>query len=154
MLRHRRNQGFTLLELAVVVIILAVLSSIAVPRYGRAIANYRASSAARRVAADIALTQARARALSTSQSIVFSTSQNNYQITGMADPDHPASTYTVGLSDLTAGASLTGASFGQSSTLTFNGYGIPAAGGTITLTSGAATRTITVAADSGAATVR
>jgi MSHA pilin protein MshC len=150
----RPSRAFTLIELAVVVAILAVLSAIAVPRYANAISNYRANAAARRIAADIALTQARARALSSSQSITFSIDHNGYQITGMNDPDHPGATYTVSLSDLTAGAKLTAISIANSTTLTFNGYGMPSAAAALTITSGTATRTISVAADTGAVSIQ
>jgi prepilin-type N-terminal cleavage/methylation domain-containing protein len=151
--RSCRNRGFTLVELAVVVVIMAVLAQLAIPRYARAISNYRADAAIRRIAADIALAQARARALSTSQTITFSLAQNNYQITGMTDPDHPASTYTVSLADQTTGAALSVVAFGNALSLTFNGYGIPSSAGTITVTSGTASRSLTVAADSGSVTL-
>jgi prepilin-type N-terminal cleavage/methylation domain-containing protein len=150
----RRGRGFTLVELAVVVVVMAVLAQVAVPRYGRAISNWRAEAAARRIASDIGVAQARARALSTSQSIVFSTGSNSYQITGMADPDHPGTTYTVGLADQTTGAVVGSAAFGGSSTLTFNGYGSPTNGGSVVVTSGTATRTVVVAAETGAVSVQ
>lgn len=148
------RRGFTLIELAVVIVILAIVTSIAVPRYASALSNYRVNAAARRIAAEIAVTQTRARALSTTQSISFSTASNSFSITGMTDPDHPASTYTVSLSSTTTGAVLAAALFANAATLSFNGYGVPSSSGTITVTSGAATRTLTVAADSGAVTIQ
>jgi prepilin-type N-terminal cleavage/methylation domain-containing protein len=151
---NRRRRGFTLVELAVVVSIIAVMAQMAIPRYGRAISNYRAEAAARRIAADIGVAQARARALSSSQSIVFSVNGNSYQITGMSDPDRPGTTYTVGLSDQTTGSVVSAAAFGNSSTLTFNGYGVPTSGGTVTVVSGTATRRVTVSADTGAVQVQ
>ena len=152
MKRPSISRAFTLVELAVVVVILAVLAQLAIPRYARAIANYRADAAIRRIAADIALTQSRARALSSSQTITFSTTANTYQITGMPDPDHPAATYTVPLADKTTGASLSAVSFNNSPSLTFDGYGAPSSAGSITVTSGIATRSLAVAADSGVVT--
>lgn len=152
--RSCRNRGFTLVELAVVVVIMAVLAQLAIPRYARAISNYRADAAIRRIAADIALTQARARALSTSQTITFNTAANTYQITGMPDPDHPAATYTVSLADQTTGATLSAAAFGNTASLTFNGYGMPTSAGAITVTSGTATRSLSLAADSGSITLQ
>lgn len=100
------------------------------------------------------MTRSRAKTLSTSQSIVFSVPQNNYQITGMTDPDHPSATYTVSLSDSSLPGTLVSATFGAGSTLTFNGYGIPSAAGSVSITSGQSASTITVDPDSGKCTIR
>jgi len=146
---RNRTRGFTLVELAIVIAIVGVLSAIAIPRFAMATSRYRVAAIARRISADITMTRNRARALSTSQSITFSTAANNYQITGMSDPDHAASTYTVSLNDASLPGQLVSTVFGTGATLTFNGYGVPSCGGTIQISSGTASATITVDPDTG-----
>jgi Tfp pilus assembly protein FimT len=134
--------------------IVTILSAIAVPRYANSLSNYRATIAARRLMADIQLAQSRARAMSTSQAVTFSVAQNTYQLTGYADPDRPTSTYTASLKDAGLSATLVSASFGGGSTLTFSGYGVPSASGTVVLRSGQAQRTVRVSADTGTVSVQ
>jgi prepilin-type N-terminal cleavage/methylation domain-containing protein len=147
---HRR--GFSLLELVVVSATITILSAIAIPRYASSIANYRASLVAKRLAADIRLAQTRARALSASQTVVFSVVQNQYQLPQLPDVDHPGKPYTVSFAGPNLSATLVSASFNGSATLTINGFGIPTAGGTIQIRNGNAVRTLTVSAATGAVT--
>jgi prepilin-type N-terminal cleavage/methylation domain-containing protein len=148
------RRGFSLLELVIVSAVITILSAIAIPRYANSIANYRVSVIARRLAADIGMAQARARALSTSQAVVFDTVQNQYQLPQLPDVDRPGQLYTVSFNDPTISATLVSASFNGSATLTINGFGVPASGGTIQVRSGSALKTLTVNADSGVVTVQ
>src|SRR5438067_10270016 len=91
-------KGYSLVELSVVVAIIAVVSAIAAPRFAGSFQRYRASAAASRIVADLALAQAKAYSTSSTMTFAFSTSGNSYQILGMSDPDRPGSTYTVKLS--------------------------------------------------------
>jgi Tfp pilus assembly protein FimT len=152
--RAGKPRGFTLFELVIVGATITVLSAIAIPRWGNSIANYRASLIARRVAADISLAQARARAASANQRVVFDIAANQYQLPEFTDPDRPSGLYTVSLTDPTLSGVLVSASFGGSPTLTMNGYGLPAAAGTIQIRSGTVTRVVTVNADTGAVTIQ
>jgi type II secretory pathway pseudopilin PulG len=147
-------RAFSLLELVVVAATITILSAIAIPRYGNSVANYRATMIARRIAADITLAQSRARALSTTQTVVFDLSQNRYQLPQFADPDRPGRTYTVSLSNPEFSATIVSADFGNSTTLSINGFGLPAAGGTVQVGSGRAARTLTVNAQSGVVTIQ
>ena len=58
---RRCGGGFSLLELVVVMVIVAILAAIATPRYGKAVARYRTASAARKIAADLTFARKRAR---------------------------------------------------------------------------------------------
>ena len=62
------RSGFTLIELVMVLAIIGLITAIAAPRYAASLARYRAESAARRVAADLALARREAAASSSSRS--------------------------------------------------------------------------------------
>ena len=76
-----RDRGLNLVEIVLVIAILSLLSAIAVPRYGNSIMRYRAESAARRVAQDLALAQAHAANAGRPQAVVFVA--RGYQMPGM-----------------------------------------------------------------------
>jgi len=150
--RRAARRGFTLVEFLLVVAIIATISMIAVPRYANAFSSYRAQSAARKVVADIQLARSRAMMQSSSQTMTFSVNLNRCQIVGMADLDRPTATYTTNFADEPYRATLKSAAFGNSSSLVFNGYGVPASGGTIVISAGSSSKTITVNAATGEAT--
>jgi prepilin-type N-terminal cleavage/methylation domain-containing protein len=146
-----QRRAFTLVELILVAAIIAVISGIAVPRYSASLSNFRARTAARRLAADIALAQSQARATSASKQIEFTAA--GYTIKGIAGLDG-AATYTVDITQDPYRAKLTTSFLPTSTVLTFDGYGWPDRGGTITIGSGSATREITVDSTSGRATIK
>jgi type II secretion system protein H len=148
---HRRP-AFSLLELVLVLVIMGVAAAIAVPRYAAALARYRAETCARRIAAD--LEQARDAACRTSgdQTIVFNPAAECYTFTGRDDPDRPGQPYTVPLAGDPYRADLVGAAFGAGAAVTFNGFGVPADGGTVTVQSGGYAWTVTVDGESGEVT--
>jgi prepilin-type N-terminal cleavage/methylation domain-containing protein len=149
--------AFSLVELLLVVSILAVMAALAVPRYVTALDDYRAEHAARRIASDIAAAQSTARATATSQSITFSLDTDSYQLPAAVAGNSPA---TITLRDAPFNADLTAAAFapaGQtqtSTTLTFNGFGVANAGGSLTVRAGGSSRTISVEQDSGTTTTK
>ena len=149
----RRGQGFTLVELVLVLGVAAVLAAIAVPRYVSATSRYRVQLAADRIARDIAHVQQRALLRGASQTITFVPASRSYTITGMVDPDFPAKTYTVSLSADPYRAATLAADFGGGAVLTFNGHGVPAAGGTVAVKAQGYACTVSVAGVSGVATV-
>ena len=151
--RTRPRAGFTLLELALVLAIVAVVSGVVVLSYGSALAGYRADAAAERLSMDIGLTQAKARGMSQSRVIIFSAGKNAYGILDEPGATSPTSPYVVYLSADPYQATLSSASFGGAGQLVFDGYGQPSSGGTVVVTVGAQSRTLTVDSTTGKVTI-
>jgi Tfp pilus assembly protein FimT len=131
-----------------------LLGGIAAPRWAGANQHYQLDLAAQRIVADLALAQSRANFARTSVTVSFLTTNNSYQILGMPNPDHSSGIYTVYLNAAPYSAVLTSASFGGTSQIIFDGYGTPTAGGTLVVTVGNRSHTITVDATSGRATIQ
>ena len=140
----RFKNAFTLLEVALVLIILGILSAIAVPRYGNFVAGQRADAAARRITTDLAFAQRHARVTSQSQTVSFYPTVDVYRFMGMPDPDNSGSDYAVQLAKEPYQASIVSADFGGDADLVFDGYGALDSGGTVVIRVGNYQRTITV----------
>jgi type II secretion system protein H len=147
-------RAFTLVELIMVIAVTGIIAAIAVPRYGNALSQYRVDVAARRIAADLALAQHRAKVAGASRTVTFNVAAASYQLTSIADFKKPAVDYTVNLSQSPYAATLTSVDMGGDTSITFNGYGVPDSGGSISVASGSKQRTVTVDATTGGATVQ
>lgn len=137
-----------------VIAIIAISAAIAAPRWSESLGRYRVDAAARRIVADLLLAQTNARATSVAQTITFSPAQDSYSLSGLKNFETNSGTYTVSLAVPPYQADLSSTDFTVSTPLTFNAFGVPSAGGKVVVTSGVFSRTITVDADSGAATVQ
>lgn len=153
-LRRRRPflRGFTLAELVIVTIIIAIMASIAIPRIANSLNRHRIEAAANRVISDIKRARRQARTTSSNQTISFDTATNSYTFVGLPDPDRPNEDYTVHLTDPPFEASLNRASFDGDSLLIFDGYGNPDSGGSVVIDVGGYCATISVDADGGEVT--
>jgi prepilin-type N-terminal cleavage/methylation domain-containing protein len=136
--------GFSLLEVVLVTAIIAVCAAIAIPRYGSATGRYRADLAARRVAADLRQTQARARMISAACTIAFTPSTSKYQIVNAPSLDGAGGTYTVDLTVPPYQARIVSASFNGSAQVAFSGWGLPSKAGTVVIAVGLEQRTISL----------
>jgi prepilin-type N-terminal cleavage/methylation domain-containing protein len=148
--RCAKRWGFSFLELMLVLVIIALVSSIAVPRYASALWRYRSEAAAGRLVADLQLAQTKARHSSDSFVVTFNVDTDRLEIIGplpvngggeevVAYTDYAAEPYHADLVEVT----FSGA------TLLFNGFGRPDQSGTIEVLCGGQTRTISVNAISG-----
>jgi Tfp pilus assembly protein FimT len=153
---RRRRTGFTLIDMALVVLILGILGAIAMPRYSQAMARYRVAVASQRIAADLALAQTIGKTTSAGQAVSFSTTNNNYQLTGYSGflGGAAQANYTVSLASSPYNATLVSASFNSTTQVTFNRFGQPDNGGTIVVQVGPFQKTITVDGNTGKVTVQ
>ncbi|MFN3166845.1 MAG: Tfp pilus assembly protein FimT/FimU [Phycisphaeraceae bacterium] len=132
-----RPNGFTLVELVMVVVIVSVLAALALPRFAQASQRQQLEAAADRVAADFALAQTRARAASQSVTLYFDLDQNTYTFNAVG-----GDATTVNLAESPYGIKISYAEFGTDSEAEFNAYGVPVDTGKVTLTNGTGTATI------------
>ena len=149
----KKHRAFSYVEVLVVVMILAIMAAVAVPKYADSLVRMRLDAAARRIVSDFAAAQARARVTSSRQTITFTVppAGSSYQIVGMSDPDRTGLTYTVNLADTSYQATLVSVNLGGDATLVYDGYGNPDSSGTIVVQSGSYTKTITIDPNTGAA---
>jgi prepilin-type N-terminal cleavage/methylation domain-containing protein len=146
-------RAFNLIELVLVLSILAMVSAIAVPRYAGSIARYRAETAARRVAADLALAASRASDAGKPQAVVFVA--RSYQMPGMPHLDGKSyGDYTVDLGAEPYNVTRLAAEFGGDAKVQFDLYGAPDTGGSVVVEVGDARRVVVLHPDSGRVEVK
>jgi prepilin-type N-terminal cleavage/methylation domain-containing protein len=149
-----RHKGFSLMELSLVVALLALLTGIAAPRYSSSANNYRVNMAARKVAADLCRARADAWNRGVHRTVTFNTTTLQYTLTAVADMNNGTLADTV-VSLKTSPYNLTqlAANFGGGTSVIFDGYGMPNNGGTVTVTSGTLSQTVTLNATTGNITI-
>lgn len=163
--RHRGPKagrgGYTLAELSIVVLILGVLTSAAVPHVTAVLDQHRVMASATRIAADINFARRNAITYGKVRSVSFDVVNDLYQIPGIPDPISPASTsYDVTLSETGYPTDLSSVNFDTQSVLTYNIFGQPLVGGipmvadgTIVVASGSSSRSVVVDPVTGKAAV-
>ena len=149
------RRGNSLIELVIVILVMSIIAAAAMPKFADSLQLSRVNSAAKRIVADLATAQARARMISASQSVVFtvSSAKSQYQLVGMPNPDRVSVSYTVALSQDPYYASLRSVDLGGDATIIFNGYGSPDSAGIIVVQVGSLTKTISIDASTGEATI-
>ena len=121
--RTSRTPGFSLFELVLVLSIMGIVAAIAVPRYARSVAAYRAEAAARRVGADLMLARAKAKAASSPRTVTFNTAAGTYTVAGLRSLDDGNAPYTVDLRAAPYHAIIEYADFGGAPQAQFDMYG-------------------------------
>ena len=147
----RSRRGFTLVDLTLTLLILGIITATATPKLSATVLRYQVDAAARRVEADINYIQSHARYTSAPCSITFTASPPSYTTTGVTHVNNSGQTYAVNLNTIGYSVALS-ASINGGSSLTYNASGVPQAGlplaaltsGTITITRGNQTKTVTI----------
>ena len=149
----RVSRGFTLLELMLVMGIVAILVTIALPRFGAAGSRYQADLAARRLVQDLVLAQSTAKAKSAAQTVTINPDTDQVILLNATALDPHTSAYITSLSDRPYQADITLSDFNGDNSIVFNGWGLPDSNGTATLSVGTETRTVLVDAETGKASI-
>ncbi len=144
-----RRGGFTLIELMTVLTIIAILATLAVPRFSASIQRQRLDAAANRIVADLRLARQHARVANVSQTVQFYPAQLQYELVGMASPNHPDEAYITDLSVTPYEIAALSANCGGDALITFDIYGVPDSGGTISVLVGDGMRIITIDGETG-----
>lgn len=147
-------RGFTLIDLILSLAVITIVAAIASPRYFSSLSRYRADAAARRVAADFALTQRMAKSTSASKTITFDSANDLYQILTLTKLDKSGDAYIVDLQDPPYQAELGLIDLGGDWQVTFDGFGIPDSGGFVTVQAGDVSYKVVLDADTGATSIK
>jgi prepilin-type N-terminal cleavage/methylation domain-containing protein len=152
--RATSRPAFSLVELTMVLAIIGIAAAIAAPRWGQALGRYRCDAAARRLVTDLAMAQTLARSTSAPQTIIFNFTAENFRISGMTYFETATGAYTVHFSQPPYLADLSSTDYVSGTPVTYNGFGVLSAGGAVVISSGGFSRTVTIEAGSGAATIQ
>lgn len=143
---HARRPGFSLVELATVVAIMAILAAIAMPRMAAAAARRNLDAAVQRLVADLRHAQQHALASSANVSVTFNTDSESYSVDA-PDPISGAASYVVDLSAGSTNADLLSTTL-PAGVATFDANGLCATSGSIRLSVGGFRRVVTITAGS------
>ena len=164
------RNGYTLIEVVIVLLVFGIMAAAAAPRYLEATARFRADAAARRIAADLNYLRERAmlRGAATEQILKIDAATEQYKMSSVQDIDHPANSYLVDLSKSAYPVDVVSATFTDTEGATsdnmilYDLHGLPRVGspsvallsGEIVVASGSQTRTIIVDPVTGRASVQ
>lgn len=147
------NAAFSLLELTLVLVIVAILALVATPRFSGATQRSRLEAAAGRIVADLHRGRAEARRTSRSLTVTFDAGGDIVSAPDLPSLKRDGAGYSLELRDGPYQADLRSVDFGGDGEVTFDGYGRPDSGGSVTVAVGDDERTVTLDAHTGEAQV-
>lgn len=141
--------GFSLIELIVVMAVIGVVAAMVVPRWGGSLARSRVNAAANRIAADIRLARAHARASSAETTVEFDSGKGFYIIPAIPDPRTKSGVMTVDLSADPYRVTIVSANFGGDASARYNAFGYIQKEGKVEVSAGSYSCTVTLRGASG-----
>jgi type II secretory pathway pseudopilin PulG len=142
-----------MLEVVLVMAIMTIFASLALPLYSRATFRHQADLTARRVATDLRQAQSYARTTSASCKVTFYPTTEQYELSGVASLDGVPGNYQVTLTDDPYEAKIVSVDFDGGGEILFDGWGMPNTGGIVVVSVGSEQRTITVDGATGQVTI-
>lgn len=149
-----RPRAFTLIELVIVLVIVAIASAVAIPRFASASSRYRVDAAVQQIIADVSLTAALANKTSAAHSIRFEPADDRYVLVGQPSPANPAEDKAVELGLEPFGVNLLQVSFGSDTQAVLSGHGLLTESGQLTVAVGRDARRIVFTRGSANASVQ
>ncbi|MBK9121202.1 MAG: hypothetical protein IPM18_16595 [Phycisphaerales bacterium] len=144
--------GFALLEILLVVVILAVIGGLALPRFHSALQRQRVEAAAQRVISDLDLAQRQARTTNAAVTVFFDPLGPRYAVQGLAHLDRAGATYAVDLGQQPYEVGMSFSAKNGANAVVFDGYGQPSGDMRIELRAGDAKAVVLLDPTTGAAT--
>jgi Tfp pilus assembly protein FimT len=148
----RRRGAFTVIELLIVIVTMAILAGLAIPSFSSTLSERRAWAAAERIRADLQWARQHAISTSTPQPVMFSA--DGYVLPGMRNLDNTSDEYKVDLSNDAYQVRLVSADLGGDQALVFDIYGNADSAAQIVIAAGEFTKIINVQEITGAVSVR
>lgn len=148
--RNRRIlRGFSLVELIMVVLIVSIVASIAIPRFASTLALQRVEAAANRIQRDLEFARRYARQSSAELTVAFDQATHSYHLIGVSDPNHPAQEYVIELGEEPYQVQILAVDFDGNAKVTFDGFGAPNAGGKVEIETSGFKATVSVSKETG-----
>lgn len=155
-----RKNGFTLIEIVIVILLIGILAAALAPRLFRQADSFKVEAAAEQIANHIRLAQSLAIARHQTHGIGFDTTNNLYSVydgngDAINNPLSPGKTLSIDFNtdDQLKGVDISTASFGDNPYVTFDALGKPSNGGSAVITKSSSTLNIGVAAETGAISI-
>lgn len=153
---HEKCNGFTLIELIIVIVIISIVAIVAVPQVNNTIQSKRLYDAVEKLNDDLNYCRDYAISQHTNTWIRFRPNQERYRLfygeswgsrRALRDPARNSASWFY-VNTMFIGVEIQSTSFSRNR-LSFNWWGTPSQGGTVVLTNGTNSRTLTVNPETG-----
>ncbi len=127
------QKAFTMVEIAAVLVVMAILLTVAMPRYASFIQTDRLTRAAARVSTDLRIAQAEAIKSQRYVTVQFYVAESAYRTIFASDGALVPGPKSVRLAESTYRVSLVSAGFSGEAEAVFDRFGMPLAGGNVVI---------------------
>ena len=141
----RSRSAFTLIELTIVLLVMALLAAVAAPSYFRTINHQHVTAGATRLKADLELARHQAMQISSVVTVAFDVGDSSYQMPPMNGlAGGVAAKSVVNLNDEPYHCEMLTAVFGGKPWVSFDRFGMPHSVGAVRLLAGSHERSVSV----------